>query len=199
MNKLAFLIILAVLYSPAAGATSLDEIYRDLIKSDNQGYLPLFVKNRKAPDILVDDGITKIPEVPATIDPKISPYEIPFFDKYKLEAEAKAEARRKWDNAVNAVRENRVTPIELDEILRHVAANEPQAVEIFAWMNTRGVGVNQDLIRAFDLYRQAIYLKVPNAEKNAAIVYRSLTPNQKKLIKAYNPPEEETTQGMPDS
>ena len=35
-------------------SASLDELYRDIIRSENKGYLPLFVKNREIPDILVE-------------------------------------------------------------------------------------------------------------------------------------------------
>lgn len=191
MKKLIFLTLLAALYASPALATSLDAIYRDLVKSDNQGYLPLFVKNRKAPDILNDEQITNIPPVEEVQEPKVVPYQIPLVDKYKIAKEAELERLRRWDNAVKAVQENRVTPLELDEILRYVAVNNPKAVEIYAWMTARGVGVKQDLVKAFNLYQQAIFLHVPNAEKNAAIVYRDLTPEQRQQIKAYIPPQKD--------
>ena len=191
MKKLIFLTLLAALYASPVLATSLDAIYRDLVKSDNQGYLPLFVKNRKAPDILNDEQITNIPPVEEAQEPKVVPYQIPLVDKYKIAKEAELERLRRWDNAVKAVQENRVTPLELDEILRYVAVNNPKAVEIYAWMTARGVGVKQDLVKAFNLYQQAIFLQVPNAEKNAAIVYRDLTPEQRQQIKAYIPPQKD--------
>lgn len=191
MKKLIFLILFAALYASPVLATSLDAIYRDLVKSDNQGYLPLFVKNRKAPDILNDEQITNIPPVEEAQEPKVVPYQIPLVDKYKIAKEAELERLRRWDNAVKAVQENRVTPLELDEILRYVAVNNPKAVEIYAWMTARGVGVKQDLVKAFNLYQQAIFLQVPNAEKNAAIVYRDLTPEQRQQIKAYIPPQKD--------
>ena len=50
---IAILYILPLLlWSNLTQASSLDELYRDIMRSDNQGYLPLFVKNRKTPDIL---------------------------------------------------------------------------------------------------------------------------------------------------
>ena len=191
MKKLAFLTLLAFLFVKPAHSTSLDEIYRDLVKSDNEGYLPLYVKNRKIPDVLIEDGITEIPLAIKAEDPKITPYQIPLVDKYKIEEDARIARQRKWDNAVLAVKENRVTPVELDEILLRVAENNPHAVEIYAWMNARGIGIPQDLVHAFNLYQQAIFLKVAGAEKNAAAVYKVMKPEQRQQIKAYIPPEED--------
>ena len=191
MKKLVFLTLLALLFVKPAHSTSLDEIYRDLVKSDNEGYLPLYVKNRKIPDVLIEDGITEIPLAIKAEGPKITPYQIPLVDKYKIEEEARIARQRKWENAVLAVKENRVTPVELDEILLRVAENNPYAVEIYAWMNARGIGIPQDLVHAFNLYQQAIFLKVAGAEKNAAAVYKVMKPEQRQQIKAYIPPEDE--------
>ena len=55
MKKIVFIILCMMLAAPESSANSLDELYRDLIRADNEGYLPLFVKNRKVPDILSDD------------------------------------------------------------------------------------------------------------------------------------------------
>lgn len=56
--------VLHVLLCPGlASATSLDELYRDIVRSDNQGYLPMFVKNRSIPDVLIEEEILRqIPE-----------------------------------------------------------------------------------------------------------------------------------------
>ena len=66
--KLIILTILIGLFANAnASAASLDELYRDIIRSDNRGYLPLFVKNRNVPDVLVGiEDLEQIEEVPAT-------------------------------------------------------------------------------------------------------------------------------------
>ena len=40
-------------------ATSLDDLYRDVIRSNNSGYLPLFVKNRHIPSGMPDDETMK--------------------------------------------------------------------------------------------------------------------------------------------
>ena len=51
--------ILTIGASYPASATSLDELYRDIVRSDNSGYLPLYVKNRNAPEFLFDDSELK--------------------------------------------------------------------------------------------------------------------------------------------
>ena len=56
MKQIVFIILTLIFAQPAFSANSLDELYRDLIRADNEGYLPLFVKNRKVPDILSDDS-----------------------------------------------------------------------------------------------------------------------------------------------
>ena len=74
LKKTRFFIIFSLLFlSLPAHATSLDEIYRDLVRSDNSGYLPMFVKNRNAPDFLLDDEAAKQimpPKETKTIDMK---------------------------------------------------------------------------------------------------------------------------------
>ena len=60
MKQIVFIILTLIFAQPAFSANSLDELYRDLIRADNEGYLPLFVKNRKVPDILSDDKIFDI-------------------------------------------------------------------------------------------------------------------------------------------
>ena len=46
-------------------ATSLDELYRDVIRSENSGYLPMFVKNRKVPMVTLEEinALTPMPEL----------------------------------------------------------------------------------------------------------------------------------------
>ena len=98
------------------------------------------------------------------------------------EAEAaKAEALA-WENAIKAIQENRVTPVELEEIIKRVEQNNPRATEIYAWMLTKGVGVKQNLIKAFQLYQQAAKLGVLNAENNAAQIYRVLSPDERAFL-----------------
>lgn len=183
MKKIVFIILSLMFAAPESSANSLDELYRDLIRADNEGYLPLFVKNRKVPDILSDDKIPTAPQpVASTPAPNDVPQEVSFVDPRQKEAEAaKAEALA-WENAIKAIQENRVTPVELEEIIKRVEQNNPRAVEIYAWMLTKGVGVKQNLIKAFQLYQQAAKLGVLNAENNAAQIYRVLSPDERAYL-----------------
>ena len=76
MKKALFIILSLIFSVPEVSANSLDELYRDLIKSDNEGYLPLFVKNRKVPDILTDDKIPTEEVMPAPAAVTAEPSEI---------------------------------------------------------------------------------------------------------------------------
>ena len=163
-------------------ATSLDELYRDIVKSDNQGYLPMFVRNRKAPDFLFDEEVPPPPT--SQVDPN-AVNEVNFINQRKLRTNALLSEQQKWDNTVRAVKENRITPIELAVLEERIGKNDAKAIEIFAWMNARGIGVKQDLILAFDYYQRAIKLKVPNAEKNAALVYKAMSPEQREKLNSF--------------
>lgn len=180
MKKLFFLILGLLCCAQPSYASSLDELYRDLIKSDNEGYLPMFVKNRHAPDVLLDDKLPDTAEIqPAPVADIPEPSEVNFINEERQKEDALKVEQRKWQETIKAVAENRVTPIELEEIIRRADQNNPKAVEIYAWMNTRGIGIKPDLPKAFQLYQKAILLGVPEAEKNAAQVYRVLTPEQR--------------------
>ena len=184
LKKTQFFIIFGLLFlSLPAYAASLDEIYRDLVRSDNSGYLPMFVKNRNAPDFVLDDETAKQimpPKETKTIDMKAVNLES---ERLKREAALQA-ARLKWQNTLLAVKNNHITPVELEEIQKHVNDNEPQAVELSAWMFARGIGVQTDLIKAFHLYRKAAALNVPNANNNAAQVYKAMTREQRESLSA---------------
>ena len=177
-------VLFAITYSNKANASSLDELYRDIIRSDNQGYLPMFVKNRDIPDILVEEEILKrIPdETPDKIkNPEQKPLNLSN-DRPDLNALRKT-LQLKWDNTLKAVAENRVTPIELQEIEYRVQQNDPKAVEVMAWMYTKGVGVSSDYIKAFRLYRKAADLEVPQAKENATLVYKAMNEEQRRSLK----------------
>lgn len=176
------LVALMIMNFPGfAVAASLDELYRDVIKSDNEGYLPMFVKNRNTPDILEDDDVVqKVPEVKTPEAPKKP--EVPVINlvnERKLREEAEKVALEKWNRTILAVQENRVTPLDLEEIMAKVHQNDAKAVEILAWMNTRGVGLPTNLIEAFKLYQDAAKLGVPKASENAALVYKAMSKQQR--------------------
>lgn len=178
-----FILLSLVILSGSVHATSLDEIYRDIVRSDNRGYLPMFVKNRNTPDFLLDEEIPKKVEVKET--------EVENTQAINLENERKkrdaaiAAQKQKWQDTLTAVKTNRVTPMDLEEIQKRVDENQLDAVEIYAWMNARGVGIKPDLIKAFNLYQKAASLNIPNATKNAAQIYKIMTPVQRESLNAF--------------
>ena len=186
MKKTFFAIICLLFSFSQASARSLDELYRDLIKSDNEGYLPMFVKNRKAPDILTDKQISDSDVAQPTEAVVNEPSEVNFVDQRKLKEEADKAALQKWENTLKAIQQNNVSPVDLEEIIIQSNKNNPKAIEIYAWMNTKGVGIKQNLLKAFELYQKAAKLGVTNAENNAAQIYKVLTADQRaQLLKNY--------------
>lgn len=185
MSKLNFFIIatvFGVVFAGAAEAASLDELYRDIVRSDNQGYLPMFVKNRHAPELLFDEDVPPPEKYEEKDEAPIS-----LVNERKLREEAERAARLKWQQTLKAVEENRVTPLDLEEIMRRAEKNQPDAVEVYAWMNAKGIGLEPNLPKAFQLYLQAAELQVPQAQQNAALVYRSMSKEQRELLQGYQP------------
>ncbi len=165
-------------------ASSLDGIYRDIIRSNNSGYLPLFVKNRHLPDILLsDEELKKSISTPNNLKP------IEHNQKLKLSSDfADVDALKKaqhyqWLKTIAAVKSNQVTPLELDEIYTRARSGDAKAIEILAWMYTKGVGVSTDFVEAFNLYKKAALLNVANAERNAMIIYKAMNETQRQQVK----------------
>lgn len=172
---------IAILAAQNTSAASLDNIYRDIVRSNNSGYLPLFVKNRQQPDILFEDNIDfNTPSHLKLITPDKTLHLSQEFDQSDTIAKAR---RAQWLKTVAAVKSNQVTPLELDDIFMRVQENDPKAVEILAWMYTKGVGVPIDYVKAFNMYKRAALMNVANAERNALIVYKAMNESQRLKIK----------------
>ncbi len=172
----------------SAAAIGLDEIYRDIVRSDNRGYLPLYIKNREAPDFLFDDAEIKKSQqdqeiIPTSADENLM---IDFQNHRLLRELEKKEAEQRWQQTLDNVKKNRVTPADLNEIETRAAQNDPIAVEVNAFMFARGIGVKPDMIKAFHLYQQAAKLNIPHAEENAAKVYKAMTPAQKETLSPFH-------------
>ena len=72
---------------------------------------------------------------------------------------------------------------DLEEINQRVKLNDAKAVEVLAWMYTKGVGVKQNLVEAFKLYKKAESLQVSSAAQNASLVFKAMTVDEKAKIK----------------
>ena len=184
MNKVKFVICAALLsfvVSKGAFAAGLDEIYRDLVRSDNRGYLPLFVKNRQAPSV-VDDSKVVLPrddfeQGADALEMGIS--SVNFQNERLIKKAEFEEAEIRWKKVLANVQSGYVSSFELDELNKREGENNPQAVDVLAWIYSKGVGVEPDLIKAFHLYKKAIALKVPEAMENAVKVYKAMSAQQK--------------------
>lgn len=191
MIKIAYISFLCAIFSISATkvqaqSASLDEIYRDLVRSDNLGYLPIYIKNRNAPEFIIDEEEIKKNQAGQEIyQIKDQDLIINFEDdRLKQEEEAKAKALI-WQQTIEAVKNKTVTPKELNEIKSRVKQNNPEAIEIYAYMNAKGIGVQKDFIKSFNLYRQAEKSGVPQAKENAIKVFKAMSQEQKE--KLYNP------------
>ena len=169
-------------------AMSLDEIYRDVVRSDNRGYLPMFVKNREAPDFVVGkDALKNVPEPKAEDKSPINPdlEIVKFENQRKLHEEELKKKWAEWNKVIQNVKAGKVTAAELRELEVKAGENNPQAVEMLAWIYAKGVGVKPDFIKAFRLYMQAENLGVPNAKLNAAKVYKVMPRQMREKLVAY--------------
>lgn len=182
--KIALIITtLSLVQASNVQGTSLDEIYRDVIRSDNSGYLPIYVKNRTAPEfILNEEQLKKAQEIPNVIALPTENKIIDFEDyRAQREEEEKIKTER-WIKAVEAVKKNNVTPIDLHEIESKAETEDSSAIEILAYMYARGIGVKMDLIKAFRLYKRAERHNVKNAKENAAKIYKIMTSDQRAAL-----------------
>lgn len=176
-------LFLVLSFSNECSATTLDELYRDVIRSDNSGYLPLFVKNRNAPVVVLDEDDL------VDVKPENKEYQQHKTEVLNLtndvgeRVKAAKDRQLQWIKTIDAIKSNQVTAVELDDITSRVRDGDPKAIEILAWMYTNGVGVSKDFVEAFNLYKKAAQLNVVNAEKNAFIVYKSMNEEQRRRIK----------------
>ena len=164
-----------------AQAVGLDEIYRDLVHSDNRGYLPLYVKNRQAPNMFDDESLENDIKRPEIIDAAtLKGLEDINLANERQKQSAQAEAAQlRWQRVLKNIQVGYVTSVELDELYAKEEEKDPQAIEVLAWIYAKGIGVAPDLVRSFLFYKEAAKLNVPDAADNAIKVYRAMSSAQK--------------------
>lgn len=187
MKQANFIFLTAILCClfPARGQSAgLDEIYRDLVRSDNRGYLPLFVKNRQAPKVFTDDTLNSDIVSPDFIDEQtVRGLEDINLENERQRRSAELEAAQlRWQQVLKNVQGGYVSSFELEELEKYEQENDPQAVEVLAWIYARGIGVKQDLEKAFSYYKKAVALNIPNAKENAVKVYRAMSVEQRSKL-----------------
>lgn len=184
MKKANFIILsllLGCVVSENAVAAGLDEIYRDLVRSDNRGYLPLFVKNRQTPNIFREDGTLGDIAQPDLIDEQtLKGLEDINLENERQRRSAEREAAElRWQQALKNVQGGYVTSVELEELEKREQENNLQAIEVLGWVYARGIGVKPDLIKSFNYYRKAANLGVTGAQDNAVKVYKAMSAAQR--------------------
>lgn len=150
-----------------AQAVSLDQIYRDSLREENAGALPGYVLNR---------GLPPYPE------PKPP---VPGSGEGRLGAgvvDLPLHTQMPWNEVLKSIAGGQPSPFAVDAVRRRAERNDPQAIELLAWMFTNGVGVKRDLPQAFDLYVKADALGIANAKDNAKAVLKSMRPEERRTV-----------------
>ncbi len=180
-KKLKIILSLLIFFSSVqtGQAASLDEIYRDIVRDDNSGYLPIFVRNRNRPELLFED---KLPKEEIKTEKKQEQPIVKLIDERKIKQDAIKAEEERWQNTIKAIQTNNFTAKELKILDKYVAKDNAKAVEIKAWMLAKGHGVKPNLVESFLLYRKAEKLGVKDARKNAAQVYRAMNRDQRESL-----------------
>ena len=174
--------------SPAyAFGLDLDEMYRDIIKSENAGHLPSYSFNKVVKEKKVqkeeakkEAETIKIPEkkeLPASLMANTVPA--------KAKSLVQTKDDKKWKEVVIAVQKGNPSPFDIAEIEKQAEAKDVQAVEILAWIKANGVGCEQDLQKAWALYNLASQLGVKDAAQNANAVYRAMNRYEKDILSPF--------------
>lgn len=71
-------------------------------------------------------------------------------------------------------------PGDLGVLQSHARQGDVRALELLAWANLKGVGVERDPTRAYLLYGMAARLGVANAKRNQAIVYETMMTSEQR-------------------
>lgn len=180
MKKLILIIFISLIISPnRVQAFSMDSVYRDVMRSENNELLPAFVKNSDSSSLKFDKEIEKYEETTETANE--TEY-MSFVNKKQLRDDKAIKDNQEWQETLLAIEKNQVTPIDLERLQTKVDAKDPKATEIYAFMLTKGIGVSKDFIKAFNTYKKAESLGIDTAKQNSTEIYKAMTPDQRSKI-----------------
>jgi hypothetical protein len=187
--------------SSFAFGTTLGDMYRNIVKIENNGQTPSYIKERqkeksKAPVVLEEETqeisalrAGKTPDQKfkervrlSALKEKINELEGTKVKKETQDTLTRKNTGKKWIEIVRSVQLGNPTPFEVAEIKRRADEKDPEAVELYAWMKANGVGCKQDLQKAWLLYSLASRMGVKDAGKNANAVYKAMTAHQKETL-----------------
>lgn len=175
-----------------AFSPTLDEIFKNIIRIDNEGRLPLYIQEKdsktpvseeksqtlKAEDTASTDSLKKTKNnKQEDIDIERNISKTSYSDQKLAEAQQKIKV---WEILVSKIKTGNINAFDLEKIETLVREKDPKAVELYAWMRATGTGVRQDLQNAWELYSLAANLGVKNAGENANAVYQTMLLNQNK-------------------
>ncbi len=180
--KIFFMTIFACLFlinsDVMAFGASLDEMYRDIVKNENEGRLPLYV--RKGVEIKPHEYKSREDVIKRRQDEERM---LSIYNQRKVKLRYKLRKQAEWKQIIKNVMNNRVSPFEMREIERRVNNKDKEAIEIYAWMKANGVGCGKDLMRSWKLYKQGAMLGIKRADENAKAVYKSMSTYQRQLLR----------------
>lgn len=175
LKILSVIFVFTVSEAFAFGLTA-DQMYRNVLTQENDGILPSYYTVREKAEKQLND----VSSQPEQNTPKRKPSptrENPFALQESPFSEF--DIQREWESVINAVKENRMTPFDLEIIRRHAENDDTAAIELLAWMYATGKGLKRDLVKSWIYYTQAAHLGVQSATKNAQTVYRGMTAAQR--------------------
>jgi hypothetical protein len=168
-----------------AFSRSLDEIYRDMLREEHNGELPEYMINKGIEthdfyDDLADreGGGTHYGSSLGTVDSG----KAVSLDRGGYGTDSMS---KDWKRIISVVAKGMVSPFDVQEIKQRVDRDDKMAVELLAWMYAVGRGVNQDKKKAWQLYNKGIFLGVPNAERNAKAIYKTLGRRERSQLSMY--------------
>ncbi len=167
----ALAVWLSLVAAPAwAFGDSLDALYRDNLRAENNGELPPYI----------------YAGIPVPLPQAKPPTPAQVLEKLRRESPSvvvpDAAPPMPWPDVVKQIGSGAPGAFAVDAVRRKTEAADPAAVELFAWMNATGTGVRRDLPQAFALYLQADGLGVTGAKENAKAIFSALTPADKKTV-----------------
>ncbi len=181
MQYKIFLLIILILTintsSCLAFSKTDDEIYKELIKLDNNGVLPSYINETKNKydqtyiplEIKTLSHIEAVEEFNKEIT--IPDNRMPFPNQ-----------KKDWNAILKSVATGFPSAFDINQIKVMTENSNPEATELLAWMYANGIGVKKNLSSSWFLYMKASSLNIENAKENAKKVYDSMSISEKNKL-----------------
>lgn len=157
---------------------SLDQIYRNNVRNENNGELPYYIINQKFDTLPSFTGklSSELGVSIMEIQPPDKKYKIIYtLDNNDISIPS-------WQESIEAVAQNNPSPFHISIINERAKTHDPQAIELVAWILANGIGVKKNNISAFIMYSKAHQLGVETAKNNALLVYKKMSSQERQQI-----------------